>query len=99
MGPHRASSELAVQNGGDVRRLDRAGWAWEWLRHNPAYRREAGLGTPPARKILRQDPEIAVLVLLGRPAADRWGLLFQAPPDRPAEEAAVFWSGSANPRS
>jgi len=76
MGPHRASSEMAVQNGDVARRLDRAGWAWEWLRHNPAYRREAGPGAPLRRTILRQDPEIAVLAPPGRPAADRWGLLF-----------------------
>lgn len=76
MGRHRASSEMAVRDGGGVRRLDRAGWAWEWLRHNQAYRREAVPGAPPRRTILRQDPEIAVLVLPDRPAADRWGLLF-----------------------
>ncbi|TSD83654.1 hypothetical protein FFK22_036605 [Mycobacterium sp. KBS0706] len=75
MGPHRASSETAVQSGDGVRRLDRAGWAWEWLRHNPAYR-EAAAGAFPRRVILRRDPEIAVLVLPGRPAADHWGLLF-----------------------
>ena len=75
MGPHRASSEMTIVNGG-ARRLDRAGWAWEWLRHNPAYRREAVAGASPRRVILRQDPEIAVLVLPDRLAADPWGLLF-----------------------
>jgi|GEM_PF-3218060 len=76
MGPHRASSEMVVQTGDGIRRLDRAGWAWEWLRHNQAYRREAVPGVPRRRTILRQDPEIAVLVPPGRPAADHWGLLF-----------------------
>lgn len=23
----------------DLRRLDRAGWAWEWMRRNPEYQR------------------------------------------------------------
>jgi len=76
MGRHRASSEMAVRNGDLARRLDRAGWAWEWLRHNPAYRREVDSGARPRRTILRRDPEIAVLVLPDQPSADRWGLLF-----------------------
>lgn len=77
MGQHRASLETAARDGGNaVHRIDRAGWAWEWLRRNSAYRREASSAARPQRTILRRNPDIELLILPDRPAADHWGLLF-----------------------
>lgn len=72
MGRHRTSHETAAASG-----IDRAGWAWEWLRRNPAYRREAASTPRPQGTILRRDPKIELLALPERPvAAVRWGVLF-----------------------
>ena len=73
-----ASLETAARDGGNAaHRIDRAGWAWEWLRRNPAYRRDAASVPRPRRTILRRDPDIELLTLPDRPVvADHWGLLF-----------------------
>ncbi|WP_225769617.1 transcriptional regulator domain-containing protein [Inquilinus sp. Marseille-Q2685] len=78
MGRHRTSPETVPEDGGGTAlRIDRAGWAWEWLRRNPAYRREAASAPRPERTILQRDPKIELLTLPDRPvAAAHWGVLF-----------------------
>jgi hypothetical protein len=78
MGRHRTSPETVPGEGGDAAlRIDRAGWAWEWLRRNPAYRRDAASASRPERTTLRRDPKIELLMLSDRPvAAEHWGVLF-----------------------
>lgn len=78
MGRHRTSPETVPGDGGDTALgIDRAGWAWEWLRRNLAYQREAASASRPQRTILRRDPKIELLTLSDRPvAAEHWGVLF-----------------------
>jgi len=76
--PHR-------QRGGDgcaAFDLSLAGYAWEFLRRNPAYRRDWArcLGAGFAREIDRC-----------------WGLRFAADPAEPAPEAPVFWRADVAP--
>ena len=54
-------------------KLDRAGWAWEWLRRNSAYRRSAANCAKPQRvgtTIVRGTPENTAV-------ASPWGLRFR----------------------
>lgn len=79
------------------------GWAWEFLRRNPAYREEAGdrLAEDAARgdKALvchrRPDGGLWVVERRPEPEASRWGLAHFVDPDRRADRAAVFWSEDA----
>ena len=57
-------------------RLDRAGWAWEWLRRNPdlvAARQDAAMPETPTRSSM----EPRVVTVLDVPLAIRWGVLFR----------------------
>lgn len=71
-------SPVTVHDGTDpnayrwLERLDRSGWAWEWLRRDPGYR-GAGSEVPDA---------VAVPRVLPSDAADpERGLLFRRRPD------------------
>jgi hypothetical protein len=76
MGRHGTAQTVADEDAGAVG-IDRAGWAWEWLRRNPAYRQEAAMAPRVHRTILSRDPEIELLALPPEPVrADRWGLIF-----------------------
>jgi hypothetical protein len=68
----------------------RSGWAWEWLRHNSAYRQSSDIGAFTHRRIARQTPLLTVIELR-RPYAPDWGLCFAEDPERPFHRAAVFW--------
>lgn len=63
--------------------LSSEGWAWEFLRRNPSYRRHY----IACRK--------ADQVTASR-AAHRWGLLQFVDPDEDARSAVVFWSPAKN---
>jgi hypothetical protein len=64
----------------DLLELDRAGWAWEWLRRNPAYVGETALAVPTAPWIIRRDAPF----LRGRP----WGLCFPGIAGEPRDDRA-----------
>lgn len=71
--------------------LERPGFAWEWLRRDPEYRREVGSTSPVGTGASAIVEPIA-------PAAGRWGLLRFEPPDIPAPAARPIWSRSVFPR-
>lgn len=61
--------------------LDRSGWAWEWLRRDPAYRRAARTGMdPPAGSGG------------GKASALAWGLHRFEDPALPADRARPMWT-------
>lgn len=61
--------------------LDRSGWAWEWLRRDPAYRRAAGQWRDP---LARPDEQKA--------SARAWGLHQFEDPALPADRARPMWT-------
>jgi hypothetical protein len=63
--------------------LSAEGWAWEFLRRNPSYRRHY--------IACRKADDVAA-----SRAAHRWGLLRFANPDEDARSAIVFWSPAKN---
>ena len=70
----------SVSAGNSLAELDRAGWAWEWLRRNHQYQAEAA-GTSAARsasakETIELNPAAAAL-------AARWGLHFRREPGCP----------------
>jgi hypothetical protein len=62
-----------------LKELDRAGFAWEFLRRNPRYRHD-----------YEQLPDDATLDALSA-VGERWGLSFACNPDLTANEALVLW--------
>lgn len=69
-----------------------AAWAWEHLRRNDAYRQDYFLSRPGRQKPTTLNTG-ATLIRERRRwiAAEKWGLLTFADPDRTAFEANVFW--------
>ena len=63
--------------------LSAEGWAWEFLRRNPSYRRHY-LACLKANDVAASR------------AAHRWGLLQFADPDEDARTAVVFWNPTKN---
>lgn len=45
--------------------VDRAAWAWEWLRRNPLYAAMASAVRPASVRVLRRSPLIAMITLPG----------------------------------
>lgn len=72
----RSSSAAQTLN-----QLDRAGFAWEFLRRNPDYRKDY-------RRIV-EDAEGAARAAAA--CGERWGLVFRLPPELPAAETPVLW--------
>jgi Family of unknown function (DUF6499) len=62
-----------------LQELDRAGFAWEFLRRNPRYRHDY--------EQLPDDATLDALSAVGEP----WGLSFACDPDLAANEALVLW--------
>jgi hypothetical protein len=59
-------------------RLDRGGWAWEFLRRNPRYRQTPQSITTVTRRVFRSLPALCLIELSN--AVDRvadWGLRFR----------------------
>lgn len=82
---------------GYTRFLDKAGWAWEFLRRNPEFRRLA-----KTRKQKMSVHSIADnLRWICCDACERWldsfGLLFFDEPDHSALEASIFWHPQTYP--
>lgn len=79
------------------------GWAWEFLRRNSAYReeaastlaRDAARGDKAVIHHRREDGGLWAVERRPEPEASRWGLEHFVHPDRPADEAAVFWTEDA----
>ncbi len=75
------------------------GWAWEFLRRNSAYRQEAvaALGRGDKALLCHRRPDGGLWAVERRPEpeASRWGLEHFVHPERPADDAAVFWTEDA----
>lgn len=69
--------------------LDRAGFAWEFLRRNPEYRKDY------SRIAEGADGAAHAAATVG----ERWGLAFRLPPELPAAEASVLWRPELLPHS
>src|SRR5579864_7190097 len=82
-----------------TRELTRDGWAWEFLRRNPKYRRAWHEHAGSAAITIR-SPVSNVLVIdapLASPIERRdWGLIAFEDPARSAAAARVFWSPEAS---
>lgn len=78
--------------------LDRAAWAWEWLRRNSHYRSAVRWAALPDIQSVRRSPPLTVLTLAEHSAVARaWGLVAPEAPDRAADAAKVFWDPESNP--
>jgi hypothetical protein len=75
-----------------TRRLDHAGWAWEFLRRNEDYQRDVRINRAGHPVPIKHASSAIVLRLRRRVlAAERWGLHCFADPQMPAPTAYVFW--------
>lgn len=68
--------------------LDRAGWAWEWLRRSPGYAHGSVDGPPPDRGGKTQLGS-GFLHLATDPTALRWGLCFRRGAESPGAARAT----------
>lgn len=84
--------DRSLDDYGYTRELDRTGWAWEFLRRNEDYRMDCRMN--------RAGHPVAIRHMSGatiyRPrrrflAAETWGLVLFANPDKTALEADIFW--------
>ncbi|BAV64081.1 DUF2285 domain-containing protein [Sphingobium cloacae] len=74
--------------------LDRSGWAWEFLRRNPDYRKAVqSLPKPTQERWLM--PPLSLISAVG--ISPEWGCPFAAPPDNDALAAPPFWLASVDP--
>ena len=75
-------------------RLSPDRWAWEYLRRNPEFRRDAAMRSP--EDISEMMAPCAPIRLLrsriDQTLAHRWGLMIMSDPERNGFEADVFWS-------
>ena len=69
--------------------LDRAGFAWEFLRRNPDYRKDYSRIADDAEGGAQAAATIG----------ERWGLVFRLPPELPAADAPVVWRPELLPHS
>ena len=65
-------------------KLDRVGWAWEWLRRNP----EFVAAMPKSSVQVATEPR--VVTLLDAPLVARWGILFRWAGRRLLESIRLF---------
>src|SRR5579863_2611582 len=83
----------------DTRDLTREGWAWEFLRRNPKYRRawneHAGRGAITIRA-LTGNVDVIDSPLASPIERRNWGLMAFEDPAQPATAARVFWSAEAS---
>ena len=80
-------------------KLSRSRWAWEALRRNEEYRRDAA-DRPKNELLVVEAPCNATLIrpLIDQTIAERWGLAFMPDPTLNALEAELFWSDGIYPR-
>jgi hypothetical protein len=84
--------ELCLDDYAYTRRLDHAGWAWEFLRRNEDYQRDVRINRAGHPVTIKHASGAIVLRLRLRVlAAERWGLHCFADPQKAAHEAYVFW--------
>jgi hypothetical protein len=80
-------------------RLSADRWAWEYLRRNPEFRRDAAMRS--AEDISEMMAPCAPIRLLrsriDQTLAHRWGLMIMPDPESNGFEADVFWSRAAHP--
>lgn len=58
-------------------RLDRRGWAWPWVQRDARFMAAVADIMLPAPCILRREPPITVVTLVGQDCLEPWGLLFR----------------------
>lgn len=67
-----------TSNYDDLVHLDRAGWAWEFLRRNAAYRDSARDDASTEQEITHMSPTLKVIQAARLSTnAERWGLRFR----------------------
>ena len=84
--------ELCLDDYAYTRGLDHAGWAWEFLRRNEDYQRDARINRAGHPVPIKHASGAIVLRLRRRVlAAERWGLHCFAAPHKSAPDAYVIW--------
>lgn len=80
-------------------KLSRSRWAWEALRRNAEYRRDAADRPAGELQMLEACRGIKLIrPLIDQTIAERWGLAFMPDPNLNALEAELFWSDAMYPR-
>ena len=78
--------------------LRRRDWAWEFLRRNEAFSKEAYANYHIVQRSMSCIANSIVLHLYERcPLAEIWGLMFFPNPDEPAPRADVYWLSGWDP--
>jgi hypothetical protein len=84
--------------------LDRTGWAWEWLKRNPDFVKDADRRSPSPRASAlsgakRQSGAVRPCVITARNAGlfQRWGVYIRRRNRACASTADVFWHPGFNP--
>jgi hypothetical protein len=78
--------------------LSRRGWAYEYLRRNMAFRKQAYGAHRQALEIQKWKHDIYKLdIVAPQPEAEHWGLLFFPNPEQSSLYADVFWSEATYP--
>jgi hypothetical protein len=84
--------ECSLDDYAYTRGLDHTGWAWEFLRRNEDYQRDARINRAGHPVPIKHISGAVVLRLRRRFLdAEKWGLHCFADPQMPAHEAHVFW--------
>jgi len=80
-------------------RLSPDRWAWEYLRRNSDFRRDANLrGEDDISEMMAPCAPVRILrSRVSQNLADRWGLLVMPDPDKNGFEADVFWNRTVHP--
>lgn len=60
-------------------KLDRAGWAWKWLRRNPGYI-DRMAGRPPKPPLILPGTGVSIIPASNADDASDWGLRFRRSP-------------------
>lgn len=78
--------------------LTRRGWAYEHLRRNSSFQKEAFANQSGVITVRHLEKQVYLLDLLKhQPKAERWGLIFFPNPDHTALDADLFWSEKIYP--
>jgi hypothetical protein len=70
--------------------VDRAGWAWTWLRRNPDYIARMA-GRAPTHPLVLPGSGVPILSAADGDDASAWGCTFAEMPSRRCAEARIFW--------
>ena len=73
-------------------KLDRAGWAWKWLRRNPDYIGRIA-GRSPSRPMVLPGTGIPIIPVSDGDDASDWGLRFRRSTKPPLRRGADFLAG------